>query len=155
LTAIRNLPRVLAALNKTELTVDAMRASLEEVPAKAESAVEYSAVIEIAATGAVIGMVRLESVHPTGTASLTVWIGHDQRERGCGMEACREMVRWGFEELQLETLFADVIGTNGAARSLVRRLGFEQVSTEQRGAQQVTTFHLRRQAWAATMSLGR
>jgi len=149
LARIRNQARVLAALSSADPTsVDQMRAILKEVPVVAAVGVGYSAVIELAASGTVIGMACLEGVHRSGTASLNVWVDQDRPERGCGREAAREMIDWAFEELKLTTILADVVGSNTASFDMLTELGFGAIEIRPRdtptGKQTVTTFSLKR-----------
>lgn len=156
LLPIRNLPRTLAALNKPEITIQRMRENLDQVAQETMMAQAYSAVIELATSGAVIGMVRLDSVVLGVRASLTVWVGHDQLERGCGLEAAREMVAWGFEKLALRTTVAEVFESNPPSVSMLSALGFKESGAEERetrlGWRKVTKYSLSRDAWAAAAS---
>jgi RimJ/RimL family protein N-acetyltransferase len=149
LARIQNQPRVLAALNRADPTsVDQMRATLKQVPVVAAVGVSYSAVIELAVSGTVIGMACLEGVHPSGTASLNVWVDQDRPERGCGREAARGMINWGFEELKLTRILADVVGSNTASFDMLTELGFTPIEIRPRdtptGKQTITTFSLNR-----------
>ena len=152
LIPIRNRPRVLDALNKTAITVQRMRENLDQVSVESMTSTAYSAVIEIAASSAVIGMVRLDGVLFGRSASLTVWVGHGQPERGCGREACKAMVDWGFEQLALKAIAAEVFGSNPASFSMLDGLGFVETGVEERethlGWRRVTKYSLSSEAWA-------
>ena len=154
LTPIRNQPRVLAALNKNAITVQRMRENLNQVATEALANDAFSAVVEIAKSSAVIGMVRLERALPDPKTYLTVWVGNDQPERHCGREAARAMVALGFEHLPVAAILAEVFGANQASFSMLDNLGFVETDAEERathlGPRLVTKYSLSREAWAAT-----
>jgi 8-oxo-dGTP diphosphatase len=61
------------------------------------------------------------------TATLGYWIG--RRFWGCGVatEAAGRMVRWGFANLGIDRILADVATDNPASAAVLRRIGFRQV----------------------------
>jgi hypothetical protein len=122
-----------------------MHATLKQVAVVAAVGVGYSAVIELAVPGTVIGMVCLEAVHASGTASLDVWV---DRPGDYDREASSEMIRWGFEELKLVSVLADVVGANDASFDMLTELGFVAIEIRPRdtptGKQTITTFSLSR-----------
>lgn len=97
---------------KAESTTDRLRRSLDEVGGAAAMGISYSAVVELATSAAVIGMARLDGVMYGVRASLVMWVGHARPERGCGREATGALVAWGFDQLALRVILAEVFGSN-------------------------------------------
>ncbi len=67
-----------------------------------------------------IGM-RMEEQHRH--AELGYWLGVDYWGHGYATEAGREMIRYGFEELDLHRIFATHFAHNPASGNILRKLG--------------------------------
>ena len=67
-----------------------------------------------------IGM-RIEEQHRH--AELGYWLGVDYWGQGYATEAGREMIRYGFEELDLHRIFATHFAHNPASGNILRKLG--------------------------------
>ncbi|HWR17768.1 MAG TPA: GNAT family N-acetyltransferase [Terriglobales bacterium] len=58
-------------------------------------------------------------------AELGYWIGHPYWGKGYATEAARTVVRYGFEELKINRIFAGVFSGNKASENVLRKLGFQ------------------------------
>jgi RimJ/RimL family protein N-acetyltransferase len=76
-------------------------------------------------TGELVGSIlsRVEIKHKK--ASLAYWIAAKHWKKGFATEACREMIRYGFEELGLEWIAAGIIVENKASIRVVEKLGMK------------------------------
>jgi [ribosomal protein S5]-alanine N-acetyltransferase len=77
---------------------------------------------------AAIGVVGLSNIHPTfRTAELWYALG-DARFAGRGLtsEAAAEVVRIGFDELELRTIHAWAVAGNGASARILEKIGFRR-----------------------------
>lgn len=78
-------------------------------------------------TGRVIGSI---SLHPDGRRNLKqarrmgYVLGEDYWGQGYATEACREVLRYAFEELECEVMSADHFPLNQKSRRLIKKLGF-------------------------------
>jgi 8-oxo-dGTP diphosphatase len=71
----------------------------------------------------VVGL-RLDAKARNGT--LGYWVGRRFWGHGVASEAAGRMVRWGFANLQLDRILADVATDNPASSAVLRRIGFRQ-----------------------------
>lgn len=62
-------------------------------------------------------------------AELGYWIGVPYWGCGYATEASREMLRYGFEDLKLNRIFAGVFGGNSASENVLRKLGMKHEGT--------------------------
>jgi ribosomal-protein-alanine N-acetyltransferase len=62
------------------------------------------------------------SVH--NRAMLGYDLAHEHWEKGIGTEAAREIIRYGFEKMELNRIDADTIEDNHESRRLLEKLGF-------------------------------
>ncbi|MBT2510640.1 GNAT family N-acetyltransferase [Streptomyces sp. ISL-98] len=82
------------------------------------------AVVDLA-TGACVGEVVLyEWDAPNRSCSFRTLIGPNGRDRGLGTEACRLIVRHGFERLGLNRIALGVYDFNPRARRAYKKVGF-------------------------------
>jgi 8-oxo-dGTP diphosphatase len=62
----------------------------------------------------------------TRTATLGYWVGRRFWGHGVATEAAGRMVRWGFANLGIDRILADVATDNPASATVLRRIGFRQ-----------------------------
>jgi RimJ/RimL family protein N-acetyltransferase len=62
-------------------------------------------------------------------AEIGYWIGLPFWGRGYATEAAREVVRYGFQDLKLNRIFAGVYGGNEASMRILTKLGFKHEGT--------------------------
>ncbi|MBO0711891.1 MAG: 8-oxo-dGTP diphosphatase MutT [Acetobacteraceae bacterium] len=73
-----------------------------------------------------VGVVSLKIEAKTRTGILGYWVGQHFWGRGMATEAARRLARWGFANLHLDRLVADVATDNPASAAVLRRIGFRQ-----------------------------
>jgi RimJ/RimL family protein N-acetyltransferase len=71
-----------------------------------------------------IGAVGLELDRGNDRAELGYWIGKPYWNKGYGTEAAREVVRYGFEVLGLNRIFAGYFARNPASGRIQEKIGF-------------------------------
>lgn len=104
--------------------------------------------------GREIGSVYLRDIDKeTGTAEYGIFIGEeDALGRGYGTEAARQMLGYGFRELELRKIFLRFLADNIGAKKSYERAGFrltdrrERVMTQQ-GEREVCFMEIDRDAW--------
>ncbi|OGT27683.1 MAG: GNAT family N-acetyltransferase [Gammaproteobacteria bacterium RBG_16_66_13] len=74
-------------------------------------------------TGEVIGANGLEIRRDHARAEMGYWIGKAFWNQGCATEAGREVLRFAFEDLQLERVFAEHFKRNPASGRVMQKLG--------------------------------
>ncbi|GAA1960960.1 GNAT family N-acetyltransferase [Catenulispora subtropica] len=79
------------------------------------------------------GIGRLSEGRGVRTAEIGYWANPETRGRGYITEAVREVVRWGFEDLELGRVTWQAFDGNAASRRVVEKLGFTIVG-KQRGS---------------------
>lgn len=79
-------------------------------------------------------------------------LGERHRGRGFATEAGRAWVRYGFEELRLESIVSICEPENSASRAVMRRLGFtlEREATHPTHGVRLHVTSLSRHAWSST-----
>jgi [ribosomal protein S5]-alanine N-acetyltransferase len=91
------------------------------------AAIEVDPEVRMAVTlrsdGRLIGGVGLRIVEQHRHAELGYWIGVPYWGNGYATEAAREMLRYGFEELQLHRIFASYFKGNDASGRILEKLG--------------------------------
>ena len=102
-------------------------------PYTAEDAKEFLATIEtdrevnLAVTlrdgGCLIGGIGLRLVEQHEQAELGYWLGVPYWGKGYATEAAREMLRYGFEQLNLHRIFATHFKHNAASGRVLQKLG--------------------------------
>lgn len=73
-------------------------------------------------TGTIIGQVSLSRSHPA-IAHLGVGIRHDRWRQGFGLEMVNRLIRFGFDDMRLNRIAADVAIENESCISLLERAG--------------------------------
>lgn len=71
----------------------------------------------------VIGLVPNDDVYRIGS-ELGYWIGEPYWGKGLATEAIAQMIRYGFEELHLERIYAGVFDFNKASMRVLEKNGF-------------------------------
>lgn len=73
-------------------------------------------------TGSLIGQVSLSRSHPA-IAHLGIGVDHEKWRCGFGVEMANRLIRFGFEEVDLNRIAADVAVENSACIGLLERAG--------------------------------
>ena len=75
--------------------------------------------------GKVIGMAGIRNIdNESHTGEIGFWIGRGYRRHGFATEAVASLITFGFGELVLEKIFAEVLVSNHRSISLLSKLGF-------------------------------
>ncbi|MGB0922605.1 MAG: GNAT family N-acetyltransferase [Alphaproteobacteria bacterium] len=97
---------------------------------------------------------------PEGTKQIGYWVGEPYWGQGYVTEACRAALTYGFDEMQLNEIFAGVLVDNPASIRVLEKLGFEHVGAGEinvlaRG-EKVASHRLRlgKSRWRATQAIG-
>lgn len=77
-------------------------------------------------TGQPVGMVSLRLTDWVGRSSLGYWLSEDWQGQGLMTEAVAELVRWGFDQLRLDLIEANVFVGNDASRKVLIKCGLKQ-----------------------------
>ncbi len=128
--------KYLAWLNDEEVTryletgrfptsVEGLRAYVEQKTASTTDV--FFAIVE-RATGAMIGTVKLGAINWIHrTAELGILIGERSKwSQGYGTEACRLLLRYGFERLNLHKVILGVVADHAAALRAYETVGFRR-----------------------------
>ncbi|WP_084170109.1 GNAT family N-acetyltransferase [Paraburkholderia ferrariae] len=102
------------------------------------------------AEGTPVGTVGLDNIdHKNQKAEFgRLLIGEPQfRQKGYGMIALRETLRYGFDELNLNRIYLQVFRDNSAAISLYKKVGFVDEGT-------LRSDHYSRGAWRDVLNMG-
>jgi len=114
----------------------------------------YSLAVTKTSSGDLIGGVGVSQQ----SGEIGYWIGQPYWGRGFGTEAVREVLRLGFEVMDLPDLWANVLPDNKASRNLLEKLGFEERGTRPyafRSLEKTTIYYtLPRWQWQANQSNG-
>lgn len=79
----------------------------------------------VEAGGERVGVVEFDPIdRGTGVADFAIWIHPDHQGHGYAREATELMCTYGFEELGLHKVTADVYAANEASRALFESVGF-------------------------------
>ena len=79
--------------------------------------------IELQDTGELIGAIELAQIDPeSAQAELRFWVGKPWWGHGYAGEAGREIIRYGFESLALNRIYAQFLSRNPRSGRLLRRL---------------------------------
>lgn len=84
-----------------------------------------------AAHDRLIGSAGLRLAKGADTASLGYWTGRAHWRQGFAREALESLIAWGFAELPISAITADVAEDNHASCALLARLGFRQTGAGQ------------------------
>jgi RimJ/RimL family protein N-acetyltransferase len=79
--------------------------------------------------GALAGVVGLHVKRDDDIAEIGYWIGKPYWGRGYATEAAREVMRFGFEKLGLNKIYAGYFTRNPASGSVLRKLGMKREGT--------------------------
>jgi ribosomal-protein-alanine N-acetyltransferase len=83
--------------------------------------------VRVSSGASLVGSVGLRDIDPEHLqAELGFWIGREWWGSGYATEAAREVVRFGFEELGLNRIYAHHMARNPAAGEVLRRIGMQQ-----------------------------
>ncbi len=93
--------------------------------------VAYEFAMIEAAHDRLIGSAGLRLAKHASTASLGYWTGRAHWRQGFAREALHSLIAWGFAELPITAITADVAMDNLASRALLSDLGFRQTGTGQ------------------------
>jgi [ribosomal protein S5]-alanine N-acetyltransferase len=85
-----------------------------------------------ASTGELYGGVGLMPEPQQFRAELGYWIGHPYWGRGYATEAAREVVRYGFETLKLNRIYAGVFQGNATSVHVLEKIGFSYEGTQRK-----------------------
>ena len=81
-------------------------------------------IVEVAATGAVIGHAGLQPLDGTDDIELGYYLGRAAWGQGYATEAARACLSFGFERAGLRRIVAVVRTENDASRNVLRKVGF-------------------------------
>lgn len=76
----------------------------------------------------VIGLVRIND--ETSTCSFAYLLGCDYWNKGYGTESLKAVIRFAFEELEMERIVADHMSGNPASGAVMRKAGMVHIGTE-------------------------
>ncbi len=75
-------------------------------------------------TSELIGEIGLHLVQNDGTAQLGYWVGEPYWNKGLVTEAIETVIHFGFDKLNLNTIYATCHNTNGASGKVLLKNGF-------------------------------
>jgi ribosomal-protein-alanine N-acetyltransferase len=81
-------------------------------------------IVEVAATGEVIGHAGIQRLHRTDDVELGYYLGRSAWGQGYATEAARACLEYGFETVKLPRIVATVRLENTASRHVLKKLGF-------------------------------
>jgi 8-oxo-dGTP diphosphatase len=81
------------------------------------------------ATETLVGLVGLRVDAAKRTGRLGYWVGRAYWGHGVATEAARRMISWGFANLPLDHVVAEVTEGNDASCAVLRRIGFRETGT--------------------------
>lgn len=81
------------------------------------------AIVRRHAPDEVLGTVSLRKSRTDARAELGYWLAHEAWGEGVASEAATEMVAWGFRELGLRRVYAEVFAGNRASSRVLEKLG--------------------------------
>lgn len=76
-----------------------------------------------------VGAVSLHLENPHGRAELMMWIGRPHRNQGFATEATRSLIRFGFENLRLNRIYALAVAAAPDAGRVLKKLGMRKEGT--------------------------
>lgn len=80
-------------------------------------------------TGKKIGSIDIRPYEELFRGDMGLWIGAAFQGKGYGTEAVRQIVRYGFEKLNMEKIEAKIFLGNLASRKLFEKAGFQHEGT--------------------------
>ena len=88
--------------------------------------------VELRRTGEIIGWCGLQPIgddnSPLGRIELGYLIAREYRMQGYALEACRAILRFAFDRLELEEVYVRIDETNLPSLNLAKKLGFSKKS---------------------------
>jgi len=88
-----------------------------------EAGAELTLAITLTATGELVGSIGLVLDAEHGLGKLGYLIGHSYWNKGYATEATRELLRYGFGELRLNRVYAEVFAGNDASSRVLTKCG--------------------------------
>ena len=77
-----------------------------------------------------IGLISLHGVDPLNNNSQIAWaIGEQDRNKGYATEAARSVINFGFKEVGLHTIVAEIVKYNNPSIRVAKKLGMKQIGT--------------------------
>ena len=114
------------------------RALADEWIASTERQLTEGAAYHLAITGkegrkeTLVGVVGLRVDAASRSGRLGYWVGRAYWRHGVATEAAKRLVSWGFANLPLDRIAAEVTATNDASRVVLRRIGFRETGSAER-----------------------
>ena len=105
-------------------------------------------------TRTLLGTVSLRRYARDRRAELGYWLSHAAWSFGFATEACRAVIDFGFRELELSRIYAQVLSGNEASQRVLAKLGMEAEGTKRQHVKKGRTMHdvhlygLLRSEWA-------
>lgn len=124
-------------------TLEAVEATVAKVVSdmQAGTEVQYSTI----ANGEIVGRAGLSSIGcERGAARLGYWVGEQFQGHGYATAAAERIVRFGFEEIGLETVIVRIEGRNTKSERVARRLGAHLTERVEVETQKGRSIHYRR-----------
>lgn len=105
--------------------IEAAESWIENHPKMMKNGV-FPFAIELKSEKLLIGTItiRINEVHKKG--ELAYWVGKEYWGNGYGTEAAKEMVRYGFEELKLNRIWAMAMSKNPASTKVMENVGMKK-----------------------------
>ena len=113
-----------------------------------EQKIAVSYAIVLASSGELVGTLSLTQMDK-GPANLGYWIGLPYWGQGICTEAAAELLRFGFEELNLELVIAHHLTINPASGRVMEKNGFQYVGEGEFSGMGVRHYELHRTLWQA------
>lgn len=138
-------PTVQSLLDDPEVTGNLMDKTLPYTLANARAMIDYSHKAFELGTGYIFAVVRKSNDDLVGYCDLEVqqehqrgeiayWIGRSYWWQGYATEAAKRVVRFGFEELGLNRIYAFVLHSNEASAHVLQKAGLVHEGTQRQGA---------------------
>lgn len=132
-----DVPRIVPLLGAWEVVVNTLRVpypythndAREYVKGGLNQEVQTRFGIFDANTGDLYGGIGLMPEEQHQRAEIGYWIGKPYWGRGYATEAAREMVRYGFETLKLNRIYAGIFEGNPSSVHVLEKLGFQYEGT--------------------------
>ena len=106
-------------------------ASIEDVLQKYEEGRFYRWGITEKEDGSLIGVIGLVRIDEnTNTCSFAYLLGCDYWNKGYGTESLKAVIRFAFEEMEMERIVADHMVGNPASGAVMRKVGMTHIGTE-------------------------
>lgn len=104
---------------------------IEKTWEKRQKGQEYTFAVEEKTSEELIGSVSLLSIKQKDKrAELGIWIKEDYWGKGYGTEAEELMVKYGFEELNLHSIYARAFDFNERSQKAIEKVGFKKVGKQ-------------------------